>query len=67
MVAAGAFEVMREKEKTVGWGERATWPKGEAFIRRGKVGSHADEMPREARELFLEQAGGAMRQLGYLF
>ncbi|NUO84188.1 sulfotransferase domain-containing protein, partial [candidate division KSB1 bacterium] len=60
-----SFENMRQKEATNGMGLLA-WPKDKAFVRRGQVGSHKDEMPPEVLEVFLREAGDTLRKLGYL-
>jgi Sulfotransferase domain len=58
------FEMMRGRENKLGW-ENALWPKDKAFIRRGKIGSFTDEMPREALEAFLKTSLPALDLLGY--
>jgi sulfotransferase family protein len=60
------FEILQAKEKKVGWREDSVFPRDKAFIRRGKVGSFKDEMPGEALQAFLKQAGPALQRLGYL-
>jgi hypothetical protein len=60
-----SFELMRGREKRLGW-ENALWPKNQAFIRRGKIGSFSDEMPPEALEAFLKESLPALRRLGYV-
>jgi hypothetical protein len=64
--AAGArFEHMRSKEIQSGWdGNR--WPRTEAFVRRGEVGSHRDEMPDDVLELFVKEAGQTLTACGYV-
>lgn len=59
------FERMREKEKKFGW-QNSAWPKDKPFVRRGKVGSFKDEMPRPVLEAFLKHSTGTLRRLGYL-
>jgi hypothetical protein len=64
IVARTAFETMRRKEVEQGWDDRR-WPKDKAFIRRGQVGSHRDEMPAEALAAFLADAAGTLARCGY--
>jgi hypothetical protein len=59
-----SFASMRRREIQLGW--LAPWPKEKYFIRRGKVGSYQDEMPEPVLEYFLSEAGGALRDCGYL-
>lgn len=65
IASKAAFEKMREKEAQNGMG-LIDWPKEKAFVRRGKIGSHKDEMPPEILEVFLHDAGETLRKLGYL-
>lgn len=44
----------------------AGWPSGVPFVRRGKVGSHQDEMPPEVLQAFVEQSREALSHYGYL-
>jgi hypothetical protein len=64
-VAYASFEAMRDKESRLGMDYR-TWPKERPFVRRGEVGSHKDELPPEALEAFMREAGATLRKLGYL-
>jgi hypothetical protein len=64
-VRQSAFEAMQERENRLGW-QNAAWPKDKPFIRRGIVGSHADEMPPEVQAAFLQEAGPLLKEVGYL-
>ena len=59
-----AFEAMQDREKRLGW-QNAAWPKDKPFIRRGAVGSYADEMPPEVLTAFLNEAGPTLKLVGY--
>jgi hypothetical protein len=59
------FEIMRENERKYGRADPA-WPKDKAFIRRGEVGSHKDEMEPQILEAFLQLSAPALERLGYL-
>lgn len=63
-VEKASFASMQQREKQFGWANQA-WPKEKAFVRRGQVGSHVDEMPPDAREAFLKEAGTVLEQAGY--
>jgi hypothetical protein len=65
VVRKAAFENMRQKEALYGLGMR-DWPRDQFFVRRGQVGSYKDEMPREVLRVFLREAGGTLRKLGYV-
>ena len=60
-----SFAMMQERERRLGW-ENSQWPKDKAFVRRGAVGSYADEMPLPVQEAFLLEASNVLRELGYL-
>jgi hypothetical protein len=62
--AKASFAAMQTRERRFGW-DNAQWPKDKRFVRRGAVGSHADEMPVEVQRAFLAQAGATLRRLGY--
>lgn len=66
-VAEGAsFRNLRDKETRTGFGRPdQIFPPGTFFFRRGIVGSHKDEMPREVLERFLAHANGTLRRCGY--
>lgn len=64
-VAYASFERMREKETRLGM-DYWTWPKDTHFVRRGRIGSHEDELPPQILENFMRDAGGTLRKLGYL-
>src|SRR5262249_53587553 len=59
-----SFEQMKQREVRLGW-DNKKWTSDKAFVRRGKVGSHRDEMDATTRELFEKQAGSLLRSLGY--
>jgi len=64
-VAEGAsFQNMRMKEVTSGWAD-PNWPKDKPFVRRGKAGSHRDEMPSAVLQAFLNEAGPILSKMGY--
>ena len=65
MVQKASFEKMQQKEARSGLSMR-DWPRDKFFVRRGQVGSYKDEMPPEVLEVFLREAGGTLRKLGYL-
>jgi len=65
-VARGAsFENLRKKEVLYGY-DNPQWPHKQPFVRRGRVGSYKDEMPKEVLEVFLAQANETLKRLGYL-
>ncbi len=64
VVEQAAFGRLREKEEREGWGH-ARWPREARFFRRGRVGSHRDEMPAAVRSAFEARAGATLRRLGY--
>jgi hypothetical protein len=59
-----SFAAMQERERRLGW-ENPQWPKDKAFVRRGAVGSYADEMPMAVQEAFLSEAGTVLEELRY--
>ncbi len=59
-----SFENMREKEENQGW-DNPSWPKDKSFVRRGQVGSYRDEMPSDALEVFMKEAGETLIECGY--
>jgi hypothetical protein len=59
------FAAMKRREASFAW-ENPQIPKDKQFIRRGQIGSHADEMSSAVREAFLQKAGPALKQTGYL-
>lgn len=64
-VARSSFSVMQNREKKLGW-ENKEWPKDKPFIRRGKVGSHEDEMPADVKAAYLARAGATLKKMGYI-
>ena len=64
-VRRASFENMRIKEAKDGVGIRA-WPKDRAFVRRGVVGSHKDEMPAQLLARFNQEAGAVLKKTGYI-
>ncbi len=62
---AATFEAMKRREAIFPW-ENPETPRDRPFVRRGKVGSHEDEMPAEARDAFMREARSAMKRAGYL-
>jgi hypothetical protein len=64
VVAGASFERMRQKEAQAGWDD-PNWPRDKAFVRRGAVGSHKDEMPADVLEAFLGEARDALARCEY--
>ncbi len=64
-VKKASFNNMQKRERQLGWAN-TQWPKDKMFVRRGKVGSHEDEMPEAVRTSFLREAGNALKSVGYL-
>ena len=62
---SASFSAMKRRETSFPW-ENPQVPKNGQFIRRGQVGSHRDEMPADAREAFLREAGPTLKRTGYL-
>lgn len=61
------FEVMREREKKLGWSQQNTgFPQEGGFVRRGEVGSYKDELSKKEQEIFLKKAEPMLRLHGYL-
>lgn len=65
VVAKASFANAQAKEVRDGW-DNTTWPKDQAFVRRGVVGSFRDEMPAEVLRAFMERAGPTLARLGYV-
>jgi len=61
---SAAFEKMRSKEEKEG-PFSPEWPKDKFFCRRGVVGSHREEMPREALDAFMVESAPILHQCGY--
>ena len=59
------FDNLRQKEVRMGMG-RPDFPADQQFFRRGKAGSHKDEMPPEVLTAFLREAGDTLGRNGYL-
>ncbi len=69
VAARATFAKLRQKEvDQAQWANEshAHWPKDQFFIRRGVRGSYRDEMPRDALNAFLEDAGPTLARCGYL-
>jgi hypothetical protein len=64
IAAKASFAIAREKERQQGW-DNQKWPREHAFIRRGAIGSHKDEMSPEVLAAFLNIAGPTLAKLGY--
>jgi hypothetical protein len=62
---SASFSAMKRREASFPW-ENPQIPKNGQFVRRGQVGSHRDEMPPDAREAFLREAGPTLERTGYL-
>jgi hypothetical protein len=62
VVEKSSFAKMRAKELKEGF---HTFPKDQAFVRRGVVGSFKDEMPEEVLEKFTEYSNDTLSKLGY--
>ena len=65
MAEAAKFDNLRQKEIHMGMG-RPDFPADKQFFRRGKAGSHKDEMPPEVLTAFLREAGDTLGRNGYL-
>jgi hypothetical protein len=65
VIQGTSFVRMRAKEEKFGLQDSA-WPKDRSFIRRGIVGSHKDEMPKQVLDLFLMDAAETLRACAYL-
>lgn len=64
IAAAAKFERMREREERFGWADK-NWSKEHRFVRRGVVGSYADEMPASLVRAFEADAAPWLRAYGY--
>ena len=58
------FAAMRRREQRFGW-DNPAWPKDRPFVRRGIIGSHADEMPPDELAAFLAETAPTLRKAGY--
>lgn len=56
---AAAFDNMQQKESEEGW-DNPNWPSDRPFVRRGRAGSFADELPPQLLELFMKEASEAI-------
>jgi hypothetical protein len=65
-VQRASFGSMQKREEVFGWDKDRAFPKDKKFVRRGVIGSHKDEMPAAASELFLQEAGATLKKLGYM-
>lgn len=65
VVEQATFSKARIKEQQQGW-DNTAWPSEHAFIRRGEVGSHRDEMPPDVLAAFLQKAGPTLARFGYV-
>jgi hypothetical protein len=65
-VRNSSFEILRAKEKKLGWREDSVWPRDKFFVRRGEVGSFKDEMPEGLLRAFMDQSEPALKRFGYL-
>jgi hypothetical protein len=63
IVEKTSFARMRQKELKEGF---HTFPKDQAFVRRGIIGSFKDEMPKEVLETFTGYSRDTLSKLGYL-
>ena len=64
VASKASFALARIKEARDGW-DNANWPKDQAFVRRGVVGSFRDEMPADVLAAFMERAGPTLTRLSY--
>jgi hypothetical protein len=62
--SSSSFEKMRRREALYGM-DAAHWPKDQAFIRRGEVGSYRDEMPADVLDAFMTLAQSTLQKVGY--
>jgi hypothetical protein len=65
VASKASFAIARAKETREGW-DNANWPKDQAFVRRGVVGSYRDEMPADVLAAFLERARPTLTRHGYV-
>jgi hypothetical protein len=63
---SASFDAMKRREASFPW-ENPQIPKNGQFVRRGQVGSNRDEMPADARAIFLREAGPTLTRTGYLY
>jgi hypothetical protein len=64
-VASASFENLRSKEVKQGWGPKS--PKSDGFfIRKGKIGSHKEEIPSDLMQVFVQKSEKQLRYLGYI-
>ena len=61
----GSFSPMKAREASFAW-ENPQIPKNKPFVRRGRVGSHLEEMPSTVRQAFVEEAREVLKKTGYL-
>jgi hypothetical protein len=64
IAAKASFDKARAKELQMEW-DNKLWPREQAFIRRGVVGSYRDEMPPQVLAAFVEKAGTTLARFGY--
>jgi hypothetical protein len=64
VAAKASFAIAQDKEKRQGW-DNPKWPREHAFVRRGAIGSHKDEMPPAVLAAFLRKAGPTLERFGY--
>ncbi len=64
IAASATFAQMRAREEQQGWADKS-WPKDSKFVRRGVVGSFADELPPELVKAFEAEAGPMLLRYGY--
>ena len=59
-----SFATMRQKEIDLGW-EDQYWPKDKYLVRRGKIGSYKDEMPKDVLDIFMSESKDTIEKCGY--
>lgn len=64
VVQGARFESLRRKEIQDG-PVNPRWPRDNPFVRRGKIGSHVDEMPPDVLASFMSEAEPVLRRCGY--
>ena len=63
---SAAFSKLQEREQRMGRTYKdPNWKPEKLFFRRGVVGSHQDEMPKEVLEVFMQESAETLKAAGY--